>query len=128
MDPTQLKQGVIVRGPALPEPIEVLLVETFGDMVKIVGAGKRTGRVHQRLPPAQVADLEASIARVDPLPHQLEAVCDYFLRLQRPFRAAASFLPWWVSTANRGGPAKRCCGQHNAFPTRRLIRSSIHFA
>jgi len=24
-----------------------------------------------------------SIARVDPLPHQLEAVYDYFLRLQR---------------------------------------------
>ena len=119
MDLSQLKQGVVVRGPALPEPIEVLVVTMLGDMVKIVGAGKRTGQVHQRvLPPSQVADLEAapekepfdgdparfrigieaarlglayeydpyfalSIARVDPLPHQLEAVYDYFLKLPR---------------------------------------------
>jgi hypothetical protein len=119
MDLSQLKQGVVIRGPALPEPIEVLVVSMFGDMVKIVGAGKRTGQVHQRvLPPSQIADLEAapekepfdgdparfrigieaarlglayeydpyfalSIARVDPLPHQLEAVYDYFLKLPR---------------------------------------------
>ena len=61
MDLLQLKQGVVVRGPALPEPIEVLVVSMFGDMVKIVGAGKRTGQVHQRvLPPSQIADLEAA--------------------------------------------------------------------
>jgi superfamily II DNA or RNA helicase len=119
MDLSQLKQGVVVRGPALPEPVEVLVVSMFGDMVKIVGAGKRTGQVHQRvLPPSQIADLEAapekepfdgdparfrigveaarlglayeydpyfalSIARVDPLPHQLEAVYDYFLKMPR---------------------------------------------
>ena len=119
MDISQLKQGVVIRGPSLPEPIEVLVVTMLGDMVKIVGAGKRTGQVHQRvLPPSQVADLEAapekepfdgdparfrigieaarlglayeydpyfalSIARVDPLPHQLEAVYDYFLKLPR---------------------------------------------
>lgn len=35
---SQLRHGVIVRGPALPEPIEVLVVSMFGDMVKIVGA------------------------------------------------------------------------------------------
>jgi superfamily II DNA or RNA helicase len=119
MDLSQLKQGVVVRGPALPEPVEVLVVSFFGDMVKIKGEGKRTGQVHQRvLPLSQIADLEAapekepfdgdparfrigveaarlglayefdpyfalSIARVDPLPHQLEAVYDYFLKMPR---------------------------------------------
>ena len=89
------------------------------DVIKIVGAGQRTGQVHQRvLRPDQLQLLEAtperepfdgdparfrlgieaarlglayeydpyfslSIARVDPLPHQLEAVYDYFMRLPR---------------------------------------------
>src|SRR4051794_32572314 len=119
MDLSQLKQGVVVRGPALPEPIEVLVVSVLGDMVKVTGAGQRTGQVHQRvLHPDQLKDLDAtpeqepfdgdparfrigveaarlglayeydpyfslSIARVDPLPHQLEAVYDYFLKLPR---------------------------------------------
>jgi superfamily II DNA or RNA helicase len=119
MNISQLKQGVVIRGPSLPEPIEVLVVTMLGDMVKIQGAGKRTNQIHQRvLPPSQIADLEAapekepfdgdparfrigieaarlglayeydpyfalSIARVDPLPHQLEAVYDYFLKLPR---------------------------------------------
>jgi hypothetical protein len=61
VDPSQLEPGVIVRGPDLPEPIEVLIVESFGDMVKIVvGAGKRIGQVHQCvLPHAEVADRPA---------------------------------------------------------------------
>jgi hypothetical protein len=119
MDLSQLKQGVVVRGPALPEPIEVLVVSILGDMVKVIGAGQRTGQVHQRvLHPDQLKELDAtpdrepfdgdparfrigveaarlglayeydpyfslSIARVDPLPHQLEAVYDYFLKLPR---------------------------------------------
>jgi superfamily II DNA or RNA helicase len=119
MDLTELKQGVVVRGPALPEPIEVLVVAVLGDMVKVTGAGQRTGQVHQRVfHPDQLKDLDAtpdrepfdgdparfrigveaarlglayeydpyfslSIARVDPLPHQLEAVYDYFLKLPR---------------------------------------------
>jgi superfamily II DNA or RNA helicase len=119
MDLSQLKQGVVVRGPALPEPVEVLVVSVLGDMVKLIGAGQRTGQVHQRvLHPDQLKDLDAtpdrepfdgdparfrigveaarlglayeydpyfalSIARVDPLPHQLEAVYDYFLKLPR---------------------------------------------
>src|SRR5438874_9411008 len=119
MNAAELKPGIIVRGPVLPEPIEVLVVTPLGNAIKIVGAGQKTGQVHQRvLPLDQLQFLDAtperapfdgdparfrlgveaarlglayeydpffslSIARVDPLPHQLEAVYDYFLRLPR---------------------------------------------
>jgi superfamily II DNA or RNA helicase len=119
MNATELKPGIIVRGPVLPEPIEVLVVTPLGDVMKIVGAGQRTGQVHQRVlrldqlqfldatPEREPFDgdparfrlgIEAarlglayeydpyfslSISRVDPLPHQLEAVYDYFMRLPR---------------------------------------------
>ena len=118
MNGADLKPGVIIRGPMLPEPVEVLVVAPVGDSIKVTGAGQKTGQVHQRLLTAgQLALLEAmgqeafdgdplhfklgieaarlglayeydpyfslSIARVDPLPHQLEAVYDYFLKLPR---------------------------------------------
>src|ERR1700719_2544978 len=119
MNASDLKPGIIVRGPVLPEPIEVLVVTPLGDVIKIVGAGQKTGQVHQRvLRLAQLQFLDAtperepfdgdpsrfrlgveaarlglayeydpyfsfSISRVDPLPHQLEAVYDYFMRLPR---------------------------------------------
>src|SRR6202030_50007 len=119
MNASDLKPGIIVRGPVLPEPIEVLVVTPLGDVIKIVGAGQKTGQVHQRvlrLDQLQLLDatperepfdgdparfrlgVEAarlglayeyypyfflSISRVDPLPHQLEAVYDYFMRLPR---------------------------------------------
>src|SRR5438128_1470093 len=119
MNANELKPGIIVRGPVLPEPIEVLVVTPLGDVIKIVGAGQKTGQVHQRVlrldqlqfldatPEREPFDgdparfrlgIEAarlglayeydpyfalSIARVDPLPHQLEAVYDYFLKLPR---------------------------------------------
>jgi superfamily II DNA or RNA helicase len=110
---------VIVRGPALPEPVEVLVVKRLGAMIKLDGRGMQTGQAHQRvLHPDQLSLLVAtpkdeaftgdparfalgiesarlalayeydpyfslSIARVDPLPHQLEAVYDYFIKLPR---------------------------------------------
>ena len=119
MNANDLKPGIIVRGPVLPEPIEVLVVTPLGDVIKLTGAGQKTGQVHQRvLHPDQIQFLEAtpdrepfdgdparfrlgveaarlglayeydpyfslSISRVDPLPHQLEAVYDYFMRLPR---------------------------------------------
>lgn len=119
MNALELKSGVVIRGPALPEPIEVLVVTKLGEMFKVDGRGLQTGQAHQRvLHPGQLADLTAlpteepfdgnplhfklgveaarlglayeydpyfalSIARVDPLPHQLEAVYDYFLKLPR---------------------------------------------
>src|SRR6201997_342501 len=119
MNGSELKPGIIIRGPVLPEPIEVLVVTPLGDVLKIVGAGQKTGQVHQRVlrfdqlqfldatPEREPFDgdparfrlgIEAarlglayeydpyfslSISRVDPLPHQLEAVYDYFMRLPR---------------------------------------------
>ncbi len=119
MNTSELKPGIIVSGPLLPEPLEVLVVTILGDMVKVTGAGQKTGVVHQRvLHPSQLELLNAtpehepfdgdparfrlgieaarlglayeydpyfslSISRVDPLPHQLEAVYDYFMRLPR---------------------------------------------
>src|SRR4051812_34900467 len=119
MNARDLKPGVLVRGSVFPEPIEVLVVTPLGDVIKLTGAGQRTGQVHQRvLYPGQIQPLEAtpehepfdgdparfrlgieaarlglayeydpyfslSISRVDPLPHQLEAVYDYFMRLPR---------------------------------------------
>jgi superfamily II DNA or RNA helicase len=119
MDLGNLKPGTIVRGPMLPEPVEVLVVTPLGDVVKLTGAGQKSGQVHQRVltkeqlqllvssPDTEPFDgdplrfklgVEAarlglayeydpyfslSIARVDPLPHQLEAVYDYFLKLPR---------------------------------------------
>ena len=115
----QLKPNVIVRGPILPEPVQVLVVTQIGSSVKLIGKGLTTGQVHEPILNAeQLAALEAtpekepfdgdsgrfrlgvealrlglayeydpyfslSIARVDPLPHQLEAVYDYFLKLPR---------------------------------------------
>lgn len=119
MNASELKPGIIIRGPVLPEPIEILVLTPLGDVIKIVGAGQKTGQVHQRvLRFDQLEHLEAtpehepfdgdparfrlgveaarlglayeydpyfslSISRVDPLPHQLEAVYDYFMRLPR---------------------------------------------
>src|SRR6516225_7262023 len=119
MNASELKPGITVRGPVLPEPIQVLVVTPLGDVIKIVGAGQKTGQVHQRIlrvdqlqlldatPEREPFDgdperfrlgVEAarlglayeydpyfslSISRVDPLPHQLEAVYDYFMRLPR---------------------------------------------
>lgn len=111
--------GRIVRGPTLPEPVEVLAILPLGESVKIIGRGTQTGLTRDPVfTPSQLALLTVSadqepfdgsarlfrfgveahrlglayeydpffslsIARVDPLPHQLEAVYDYFLRLPR---------------------------------------------
>jgi hypothetical protein len=49
MNASELKLGITIRGPVLPEPIEVLVVTPLGDVIKIVGAGQKTGQVHQRV-------------------------------------------------------------------------------
>jgi superfamily II DNA or RNA helicase len=121
MEPTfsELVPGAVVRGPLLPEPVEVITVIPMGDAVKLVGKGVNTSRVYD--PILTVIQLEQlvvspidlpfdgeanrfrlgveaarlglayeydpyfslSIARIDPLPHQLEAVYEYFLALPR---------------------------------------------
>ena len=109
----------IVRGPFLPEPIEVIVTIPMGDSLKIVGRGVKTGFSHDPvLSPSQLAILQItperepldgdperfklgveaarlalayeydpffalSVARIDPLPHQLEAVYEYFVKLPR---------------------------------------------
>ena len=109
----------MVRGPLLPEPVEVITTIPVGESVKLLAKGLRTGQVHDPiLSEAQVSQLtispatepfdgdpvrfrlgieaerlglayeydpyfSLSIARVDPLPHQLEAVYEYFLGLPR---------------------------------------------
>ncbi|RYZ65764.1 MAG: DEAD/DEAH box helicase, partial [Proteobacteria bacterium] len=114
-----LSPGVVVEGPILPEPVEVLALVPMGASMKVIGKGLRTGQVRDPiLDAAQLAQLtitpkdppfdgdslhfklgveaarlglayeydpyfSLSIARVDPLPHQLEAVYDYFLKLPR---------------------------------------------
>lgn len=115
---SDLTPGVVVRGPILPEPVEVLATVPVGKLVKLIGKGLKTGQLRDPiLSPEQVAQLtltakelpfdgdpfnfrlgieahrlgpayeydpyfSVSIAR-DPLPHQLEAVYDYFLKLPR---------------------------------------------
>src|SRR5208283_3174854 len=115
----QIRQGIIISGPFIPEPMEVLAVIPFGTSLKVIGRGAKTGRSYDPvLSPEQIAQLKVtgeaepfdgsaqhfrigveahrlglayeydpyfslSIARVDPLPHQLEAVYGYFLKLPR---------------------------------------------
>ncbi len=109
----------IVRGPFLPEPVEVIVTIPMGNALKLVGRGVRTGQSYDPvLLPEQLAALEISperepldgnphhfrlgveaarlalayeydpffslsVARIDPLPHQLEAVYEYFMKLPR---------------------------------------------
>lgn len=116
---TSLRPGSVIRGPTLPEPVEVVAVVPLGDSLKVIGRGLQTGLMHDPvLTPDQLARLivsaeqepfdgdarlfrlgveahrlglayeydpffSLSIARVDPLPHQLEAVYNYFLKLPR---------------------------------------------
>ncbi len=114
-----LSPGVIVEGPILPEPVEVVTTVPMGTSIKLIGKGLQTGQLRDPiLDTEQLAQLaitpkdlpfdgdpnhfklgieaerlglayeydpyfSLSIARVDPLPHQLEAVYEYFLKLPR---------------------------------------------
>jgi hypothetical protein len=44
MKESELKLGIIVRGPVLPEPIEVLVAE-YGGLIDLARADPITGRV-----------------------------------------------------------------------------------
>ena len=37
MNANELKPGIVVRGPVLPEPIEILVVTKLGEMFKVDG-------------------------------------------------------------------------------------------
>lgn len=115
----QLKQGVVIRGSVLSEPVELISFILIGDEIKLMGKGLQTGLFRDPIlsqdqlelldasPDTEPYDGDAakfrlgieamrlglayeydpyfslSIARVDPLPHQLEAVYDNFLLLPR---------------------------------------------
>ena len=119
MEAGQIRPGLRVSGPLLPEPVEVLNVIPMGASLKVIGRGLQTGLVRDPIfSIEQLAQLTVSaeqepfdgdatlfrlgveahrlglaydfdpyfslsIARVDPLPHQLEAVYEYFLKLPR---------------------------------------------
>src|SRR4051812_15647025 len=110
MSQNSVRIGSIVRGPTLPEAVEVLALVPIGDSLKVIGRGLSTGLTYDPvLNAAQISQLNVSqeqesfdgdarlfrlgveahrlglayeydpffslsIARVDPLPHQLEAV------------------------------------------------------
>lgn len=48
MNARDLKVSIIVPGPILPDPIEVLVVTRRVDAIKIVGAAKKAGLVCER--------------------------------------------------------------------------------
>ncbi|MDX1967014.1 MAG: SNF2-related protein, partial [Planctomycetaceae bacterium] len=119
MSTPHIRAGSIIRGPTLPEAVEVLAVIPLGTSQKLIGRGLKSNQTYDPvLSPAQIAQLvisaerepfdgdarlfrlgveahrlglayeydpffSLSIARVDPLPHQLEAVYGYFLKLPR---------------------------------------------
>lgn len=61
MSPPNLRPGSIVRGPTLPEAVEVLALVPLGDSVKIIGRGLQTGLTHDPvLTPDQLARLTVS--------------------------------------------------------------------
>ncbi len=62
MHSDQLIPNVIVRGPLLPEPVEVIAVVPMGDsVVKLIGRGVTSNQVYQPiLNASQLAKLEAT--------------------------------------------------------------------
>ena len=53
-----LSPGVVVEGPILPEPVEVLAIVPMGPSIKVIGKGLRTGQVRDPiLDAAQLAQL-----------------------------------------------------------------------
>jgi len=57
----QLKPNVIVRGPILPEPVQVLMVIPMGTSVKLIGKGLNTNLIHEPiLNASQLAQLDST--------------------------------------------------------------------
>jgi len=114
----ELKQGITIEAPFLPEPATVILVQKIGLSYKLITKGEQTSEFFDRTISQDQYDsitiieensfhgdarkaklaIEAlrlglayeydpyfslSISRIDPLPHQLEAVYDYFLKVPR---------------------------------------------
>ena len=60
-----LKPGVVVTGPVLPEPVELAVINTMGDGVQIMGKGLTTGQFYdQILSTAQIELLEGQTGQL----------------------------------------------------------------
>src|SRR5208337_5610787 len=57
----QIRQGITISGPFIPEPMEVLAVIPFGSSLKVIGRGIKTGQSYDPvLSPQQIAQLEVT--------------------------------------------------------------------
>ncbi len=57
----QLKPNIVVRGPIVPEPVQVIVAIPMGTSVKLVGKGLNTNQVHEPILNAeQLAQLEST--------------------------------------------------------------------
>src|SRR5258708_39046654 len=59
--PEQIRQGVVIGGPFIPEAMEVLAVVPFGSSLKVIGRGAKTGKSYDPvLSPEQIAQLKVT--------------------------------------------------------------------
>ena len=59
-----LRPGMIVAGPLLPEPVEIIAILPLGGRTKLIGKGLRTNQVREPIrSPAQLAQLVVSPSR-----------------------------------------------------------------
>ena len=97
--PEQIRQGITISGPFIPEAMEVLAVVPFGSSLKVIGRGTKTGRSYDPvLSPEQIAQLKVTgesrtLRRFRPaLPHRRRGapararlrIRPLFLALDRP--------------------------------------------
>jgi hypothetical protein len=61
MQRDDLKPAVTIRGPILPEPVQVIVTVPLGAGIKLIGKGRKSGKVHELvLSPEQIAFLETT--------------------------------------------------------------------
>jgi hypothetical protein len=59
----QLKANLIISGPIFSEPVQVLMTQDMGDLVKVIGKGLRTDKVYE--PVLDTQQLETITASPD---------------------------------------------------------------
>ncbi len=47
MNVNEIKPNSIVRGSIFPEPVQVILITSIGNSVKLIGKGLNSGRVYE---------------------------------------------------------------------------------
>src|SRR6516165_5455242 len=59
--PEQIRQGIVIGGPFIPEAMEVLAVIPFAPSLKVIGRGVKTGQSYDLvLTPEQIGQLTIS--------------------------------------------------------------------